>query len=112
MATTNYAENLPKNLVDRPGRFDKILKVGYFDGKSRVALLEFIMKTKLNEEDKKAIMSKECEEFSAAHLKEVFIRSKLDNTSIRAVVKALKDHSKLVDKAFDDGGSGSVGLFG
>lgn len=105
MATTNYAHNLPENLINRPGRFDIVIEVGYPKAKDRVALLEFIMKVELSEEDKKVLSSKDCDSFSAAHLKEIFIRSQLDNSSIKDTIKQLKEHAKLVGKAFEKGGS-------
>jgi len=101
MATTNYAHNLPENLISRPGRFDVVMEVGYPNAKDRVALLEFIMKEKLSEEDKKVIESKQCSDFSAAHLKEVFIRAKLNSQSIVDTIQQLKDHAKLVGKGFE-----------
>ena len=105
MATTNYAHNLPENLISRPGRFDLVVEVGYPNRKDRVALLEFIMKTKLSDDDKKALESKDCDKFSAAHLKEVFIRSQLNGVGIQETIRQLKEHAKLVGKAFEKGGS-------
>lgn len=108
MATTNYAHNLPENLVNRPGRFDLVMEVGYPKPKDRVALLEFIMKIKLSDEDKAVVEGRDCDEFSAAHLKEVFIRSQLDSVGIKETIKQLKEHKKRVGKAFEK--SGSLGM--
>ena len=110
MATTNYVQNLPQNLIDRPGRFDKILEVGYPDADSRVALMEFITKAELSEDDKKIIRSKDCDTFSTAYLKEIFIRSQLDGTSIVEVVAQLKNHQKRLENDFDDSPPMGMGM--
>lgn len=44
IATTNYPENLDKRIINRPRRFDRIVKIGYPDAKIR----EQYFTTKLN----------------------------------------------------------------
>jgi ATP-dependent Zn protease len=109
IATTNYAANLPKNLANRPGRFDKMIEIGYPSAEERVGLLKFISKRNLTEEEELCIKSKSCNDFSIAHLKEIIIRSQLNNKSIAEVVKEIKEHSKKFNKSFDSN-SGSLGL--
>jgi SpoVK/Ycf46/Vps4 family AAA+-type ATPase len=101
IATTNYAHNLPEPLV-RPGRFDSWIEAKLPTAKERVCLVEFISKTKLTDEDKQIIMSKELDTFSAAHLKELSIRSVRDGKSFSEVIKELKDHQKRFKNAFED----------
>ena len=94
VATTNYAEQLPENLINRPGRFSAWLKIGCPTPEERVVLMEFIGDGKLTEEDKKVILSKDCDSFTASHLRELNISSLKDEVSIAKVVKRLLDHQK------------------
>ena len=110
VATTNYAQNLPANLVDRPGRFDEVIKIGFPNGEDRVKIMEFIMKEELSEDDKKVIAGKDCDEFSPAHLKEIFIRSKLNGVGMEEIVKQLKEHKKSYGKGFEDRNPAGFGL--
>lgn len=105
VATTNYAHNLPANLVDRPGRFDKVIKIGFPNADDRILLLDFMMKGELSEEDKKTIKSKKCDDFSPAHLKEAFIRSKLEDKTLDQVIDELLSHKKSMSKGFEDRGN-------
>src|SRR5690554_5775409 len=77
VATTNYAHNLPEPLV-RPGRFDAWIEVGVPSADERVKLVEFFIKSELTEDDKKAIMGKDLNDFSIAHIKELVLRTKRD----------------------------------
>ena len=99
IATTNYAHNLPEPLV-RPGRFDEWIEVGYPSPEERVKLVEFIAKDSLTEEEKNAIMGKELDEFSIAHLKEVVVRSKRDGLTMKEVVERLNQHKKKFNRGF------------
>jgi SpoVK/Ycf46/Vps4 family AAA+-type ATPase len=101
IATTNYAHNLPEPLV-RPGRFDSWIEAKLPNAEERVKLIEFISKTELTEADKQIIMSKELDSFSAAHLKELSIRSLRDGKTVGEVVKELKDHQKRFKNSFED----------
>lgn len=101
IATTNYAHNLPEPLV-RPGRFDEWIEVDYPSPEERVKLVEFIAKDSLTEEEKTAIMGKELDEFSIAHLKEVVVRSKRDGLTMKEVVERLNQHKKRFQKGFAD----------
>lgn len=110
VATTNYAANLPENLVNRPGRFDNWIEVKTPSAEERVRLVKFIAKRDLEPEEEVTISSKDCDGMSAAHLKEIIVRSRLKRCSISDVVKHLKDHSKRFNKQFEELKNG-VGLF-
>jgi hypothetical protein len=101
VATTNYAHNLPEPLV-RPGRFDAWIEVGLPSPQERVDLVEFLSKSELSEEDKKAILNKDLNEFSVAHLKELVLRTKRDGKSYTEVVKDLKSLKDRFKKGFDN----------
>jgi SpoVK/Ycf46/Vps4 family AAA+-type ATPase len=101
VATTNYAHNLPEPLI-RPGRFDAWIEVGVPSSDERVRLVEFFIKSELVEDDKKAIMGKDLNDFSIAHIKELVLRTKRDGKSYAEVIKELKKLKDKFSKGFDD----------
>lgn len=101
VATTNHPENLLESLADRPGRFDLMLELLPPTKEEKVALLTFISKRELTDEEKEAIGSKGTEEFSIAHLEEVAVRALLHDKTYPAVIKELVEHSKRYKRAFD-----------
>lgn len=102
IATTNYPQNLLSALADRPGRFDLIMPLKNMSFDERIALLEFIGKKPLSDEDKVVFKSKSTEDFSVAHLKEIIVRSRLHDKSIATVVKEIVEHRKMFNNGFDD----------
>lgn len=97
IATTNYPENLPGNIVERPGRFDKILKFDNPDDKLRKYLFEDVYKVQTTDEIIKA-----SKDFSIAQIKEVYLQMKIHNKSVEEAIKYIKDHRQLVKNAFAD----------
>ncbi len=95
IATTNYPEELPANMVDRPSRFDKLFKFDNPDEKSRRILIGHFMKRPA--EDAEVVASKG---LSIAAIKEACIRTHIDKTSFVAVCKNLKERTTLCKKAF------------
>ena len=76
LATTNYPEKLGDRIINRPSRFDKRFKIGHPNKESRKLYLEFVIggpeKVKnLNVDLDKWV--EDTEDFSIAHLKELFI---------------------------------------
>jgi hypothetical protein len=74
LATTNYPENLGARIVNRPSRFDKRFFIGHPDAESRKLYFRHIIG-----DDKIAALNlnldkwvEDTEEFSIAHLKELF----------------------------------------
>lgn len=110
IATTNYPQNLLSALADRPGRFDLMLQLAPPSADERVLLVEFIAKRVLTDAEKTAIMDKKLAEFSAAHLKEIVIRSMLHNKSLAQVAQELIDHKKKFQKDFDEDKGGGAGF--
>lgn len=97
ISTTNHPENLMASLAQRPGRFDLMLEIESPKYNDRIALIEFIAKRSLTEEEKNALNEKHnkgVEQFSVAHLQEIVMRSRLHNKSINVTVKELLDHAK------------------
>lgn len=110
IATTNYPENLLAALADRPGRFDLMLSLAPPSAEERVLLVEFIAKRTLLDDEKLVIMDKKLAEFSAAHLKEIVIRSMLHGKSLAQVAQELNDHKKKFLKDFGTDKNGGTGF--
>lgn len=103
IATTNYPEQFLENLTNRPGRFDDLIEVGKPTAEERLQLLKFYVgNDSPPEEVVKEIMAKKYNDFSAAHMKEIVIRSKLyDLSIIEAIQQIAKDIEKFKN-AFKD----------
>jgi len=111
LSTTNYPENFMGNLTNRPNRFDDKIRVGYPKGSARKELLKFYDKENLVDDPAfDLIVSKKCDEFSPAHLREVIIRSAIydqkPSDTIRAMIKEIEEYSK----AFQEKGNMRTGL--
>lgn len=96
IATTNYPEVLPVNLVDRPGRFNHLVevkspsdeqKIIYFTNKgfSKEEITEILPKTK---------------DFSMDYVARLALESKLQKLPLADCLKALEDNKKKVKSAF------------
>ena len=74
LATTNYPEKLGARIVNRPSRFDKRFKIGHPNAESRRIYFEYIIGEKKINELGIDLDSwvEDTEEFSIAHLKELF----------------------------------------
>ena len=102
VATTNHPETLLQALADRPGRFDLLLKLNPPSLDEKIALLTFIAKRDLSDDEKNCLGIKGTEEFSVAHLEEIAIRSLLHDKTYMQVVDELINHSRLFHKCFED----------
>jgi SpoVK/Ycf46/Vps4 family AAA+-type ATPase len=74
LATTNYPENLGPRIINRPSRFDKRFKIGHPNAESRRIYFEHVI-GKENLDALEIDLDKwveDTEEFSIAHLKELF----------------------------------------
>lgn len=106
MATTNYPQNLLKELADRPRRFDLLVKLDPPSAEERVKLAEFISKRDLTDEEQKALMHQKCDVFSIAHIEEMIIRSLLHDKTLMTVIDEIVDHKKAFAKDFVEDGGG------
>lgn len=96
IATTNYPEQFLENLTNRPGRFDDLIEIAKPSPDERLNLLKFYMNVKdVSEEIAAEIMNAKYNEFTAAHIKEIILRSKLYDLTI---VDAIRQISKDVEK--------------
>ena len=87
LATTNYPEKLKARVVNRPSRFDKRIKIGFPNVECRRVFLESIKGDQDIDVDK---WVKDTEEFSFAHLKELFIATVILGNSYDESLKTLK----------------------
>lgn len=104
VATTNHPESLLQALADRPGRFDRLIKLEAPTHDEKIRLLSFISKRELTDEEKEWIGRKGTEEFSVAHLEEIAVRSLLHDKSYVEVIKEMIGHTKLFKKNFEERG--------
>lgn len=95
LATTNYPEKLPGNIVDRPSRIDTVLEIGNPKEESRARLISYFIEREATEEELK--MS---DGMSIAAIKEVCLLSYIKDMSFKSAVKMNRERSKLVDRAF------------
>jgi hypothetical protein len=109
VATTNHPESLLQALADRPGRFDRLIKLDPPSHDEKIRLLSFISKRELTDEEKDCIGRKGTEEFSVAHLEEIAVRSLLHDKTYMEVVQEMIDHTKLFKKNFEEK-KGGVGF--
>ena len=102
IATTNNPEQSVGALIDRPGRFDKVIELKTPSEKECIALLKFISKRELNSEEIEAAEMASKNGFSIAHLQEVVVRSLIDDVSMMTVTKQLVEHKKRFNNGFHD----------
>lgn len=102
IATTNYPENFAENLMNRSGRFDDKIKVGYPDAEARKALLKFFSKDRADEESVALMGSNTCAEFPPSHIRECYIRSRLHGKPLLSVIKEVATEIAKFKKAFSD----------
>jgi ATP-dependent 26S proteasome regulatory subunit len=97
-------------LADRPGRFDRLIKLNPPTHDEKIRLLSFISKRELTDEEKDCIGRKGTEEFSVAHLEEIAVRSLLHDKTYMEVVQEMIDHTKLFKKNFEEKGGVGFGF--
>lgn len=93
LATTNYPERLGARIINRPSRFDKRFFIGHPDAESRRLYFRYIIG-----EDKIAELNidldrwvEDTEEFSIAHLKELFTAVVILGDDYQEAVETLKE---------------------
>ncbi len=97
IATTNYPERLPANLIDRPGRFDLVLEFKNPTAKARRKFLENYLEN-VSDDDIKLT-----ENFSLAYLKEVVIQCRLTGRTVREIFNNLKEQRSKLSGSFKKG---------
>jgi hypothetical protein len=102
-ATTNYPEKLPGNIVDRPSRFDRLIKVGNPNVETCKQLLALYLSREATETEIKVVTG-----LSVAAIKEVCIMSRIHNISLDKAADKMRQTKELVKKDFEE--SSPIGL--
>lgn len=107
IATTNHPSDLPKNLVDRPGRLDFLIHVDQDDNDPEY--VPKFYKHLMGEEypvDDEAWTEEICEELTPAYMKELFINSRENNESLEETYSRIQDRRELIENEFESGPGG------
>jgi ATP-dependent 26S proteasome regulatory subunit len=95
IATTNYPERLPRNVVERPSRFDKVYKLGDPTAQDRKLLLDLFLAREATSNEVELTNA-----LSTAAIKEVCLLSHLRGLTVAQAVARLRRHSELVKREF------------
>ena len=109
IATTNFPENYMENIINRPGRLDDKIHVGYLKGSDRSKLLNFISKNKVTEEELNEIEKDKYAHLTTAHIKESYIRSRINDKSVISVLGDILKEIEQFKNAFQNP-KGRMGL--
>ena len=93
IASTNYPEKLPKNITNRPGRFDKFYKIGFLSSED---IKMYLDNYKIPVED--CILNQK--DLTIAQLKEIVLLKKREGISFEEALKILDGHSRLAEAEF------------
>lgn len=105
IGTTNYPESLPGNIVDRPGRFDKLFKIDHTSDSDRKTYIKYFLKRVPKADEIASLKS-----FSMASLKEILLITLKEDISITQAVAQVKAHQDTVKSNFKEA-SQSIGFF-
>lgn len=97
IGTTNYPEKLPGNIVDRPGRFDKLYRLGYLSNHDIKLFLSKFLHKEIEDTDIEAFR-----EVTVAQLKELSLLVRRDGLSIQEAYKQLAKHREMTKSAFKE----------
>lgn len=97
IATTNYPENLDGRIINRPSRFDKVVKIDMPNSEARKTFL--MNKIKTTEKDGMDLV-KETEGLSIAHIKELIISVWCQEVPIEQAIRRLQ-RMKYTPKSSD-----------
>jgi len=109
IATTNFPENYMENIVNRPGRLDDKIHVGYLTGADREKLLRFISKGKAPAEGLEEIQKDKYSNLTTAHVKESYIRSRLSDKPMSDILADILKEIEQFKNSFQKP-KASVGL--
>lgn len=99
LATTNYPEKLGARILNRPSRFDKRYKIGMPNETSRRIYLRSLMTAKKEIDLDRWV--KDTEQFSIAHLKELFIAVVFLGDEYDDALKTLKNMGQHISSEHD-----------
>ena len=97
IGTTNYPEKLPANIADRPGRFDRLYKIGDPNKTNRQLLLSFYLGRSPTSEEISMT-----EGMSAAAIKELCLIMRRLHKTMEQASAQIKKHRELVKSEFSE----------
>lgn len=97
IGTTNYPEKLPGNIADRPGRFDRLYKIGDPNKSVRNLLIDFYLSRPATDEEIKLT-----DGMSAAAIKELCLIMRRHKKSMQEASVQIKKHRELVKREFSE----------
>lgn len=101
--TTNYPENLMANITNRPKRVDRKIQFGYPTGKERQELLKFYdTDNVVTEQILTQITQKKYDTFTPAHISEIFLRSDLEDISLKESIDSIQKEIDQFNKLFQE----------
>ncbi len=104
IATTNYANELPMNIVERPSRFDLVFKIGCPDKKTRLEILKLYLMRQPSKEELAVTTNK-----SSALIKEAALLSILQGVNVKEAIKLIENRIEMAKKDFSDK-AGEIGF--
>lgn len=110
LATTNFPEIFLGNLTNRPGRFDDKIECKFPEPEARRELFKFFYRKEASQQVLDLIVSKKCEEFSPAHLKEVVIRSAIYDIPIEETINLVYNEIQTFKKDFAKAKKMGIGM--
>lgn len=96
IATTNYPEQLPGNLVSRKGRFDVVEEIDKMSLEDNIAFTKSLLKRDLTNDEIKIIKN-----LNISEIKDLCFNHLLDNKSFAQYMKDLKDHKDTYGRYFE-----------
>ena len=104
VATTNFPEVLPRNIVDRPSRFDEIYEFKNPNEKSRRQLLTHFMGREADDSEVKLT-----DKFSVAKIKQFCMFVRVNKLTAEAAARRLQERERLCEKQFAEA-KGTIGF--
>lgn len=98
LATTNYPEDLPGNIVDRPGRFDTLIYLGNLSDKDRLTFMTKTMGHRPTDEELEIT-----KELSIAAIKELLLLSNTKSITLKEANTYILEHKRVVKNHFKEG---------
>lgn len=109
IATTNYPDRLDKRLVNRPSRFDEIIKIGLPSDSARELYITSKVKRLLKEPEELHHWVSMTKGFTIAHLREIVVSVEcLGNTFESTIKRLVKMNEQNLKSDNDD--SGGIGF--
>lgn len=96
-ATTNYPEELPGNIVQRPSRFDKLIKIGKPTVEERKLLLNHYLQKEATDEEVRLT-----DDLTADAIKQVCLLGHLNGLTVKQAVIRINDQIKLAQRDFQE----------